>query len=168
MAKTLAQLNKQIADLQKEAESIRKKEVAGVIGRIKEAIKHYDLTAADLGLSGARAATGAKPGKASRAAKYADDQGNSWSGRGPRPGWIKAAIAAGKQLEELLAKGGAATAKPAKAAKGKPGRNAKAAPVAKYSDGTSSWSGRGPKPGWFKAALAAGKTPDDLRASKAS
>lgn len=37
--------------------------------------------------------------------------------------------------------------------------------VAKYAnpgDASDTWSGRGRKPRWFVAALAAGKTPDDL------
>jgi DNA-binding protein H-NS len=37
--------------------------------------------------------------------------------------------------------------------------------VAKYAnpqDPTETWSGRGRKPRWFSAALAAGKTPEDL------
>ncbi|RUS59557.1 H-NS histone family protein [Pseudorhodobacter sp. E13] len=37
--------------------------------------------------------------------------------------------------------------------------------VAKYAnpaDKTETWSGRGRKPRWFAAALAAGKSPDDL------
>ncbi|WP_022703355.1 H-NS family nucleoid-associated regulatory protein [Pseudorhodobacter ferrugineus] len=37
--------------------------------------------------------------------------------------------------------------------------------VAKYAnpaDSSDTWSGRGRKPRWFVAALAAGKTPDDL------
>jgi DNA-binding protein H-NS len=32
-----------------------------------------------------------------------------------------------------------------------------------YTDGTGlTWTGRGPKPGWFKDLLAVGKTPEDL------
>jgi DNA-binding protein H-NS len=43
----------------------------------------------------------------------------------------------------------------------KPGR--KAPSVAKYTDGTGrTWSGVGKRPNWFKDALAAGKTAEDL------
>ena len=52
---TLAALNAQIAALQTQADALRKKEVAEVIAKIKDAIAHYGLTAADLGL-----ATGAR------------------------------------------------------------------------------------------------------------
>lgn len=42
--------------------------------------------------------------KAKRAAskiRYQDDAGNSWSGFGPKPRWLKAALDAGKSLEDL-------------------------------------------------------------------
>ncbi|UUX97929.1 H-NS histone family protein [Aquabacterium sp. J223] len=34
-------------------------------------------------------------------AKYRDNHGNEWVGRGKRPQWIKDALAAGKTLEEF-------------------------------------------------------------------
>ncbi|MBZ0127824.1 MAG: H-NS histone family protein [Rhodobacteraceae bacterium] len=46
---------------------------------------------------------------------------------------------------------------------GKPGKKAPAA--AKYRDPanpSATWSGRGRRPGWFVAGLAAGKSPDDF------
>jgi DNA-binding protein H-NS len=44
------------------------------------------------------ASTGAKkPGSA----KYKDRAGNSWSGRGPQPNWLKQALASGKMIEDL-------------------------------------------------------------------
>ena len=48
---TLAALNAQIAALQAQADALRKKEVAEVVAKIKDAIVHYGLTAADLGLA---------------------------------------------------------------------------------------------------------------------
>jgi DNA-binding protein H-NS len=36
-------------------------------------------------------------------AKYRDDAGNAWSGRGPRPRWLKDAMAGGKSLDDLRA-----------------------------------------------------------------
>lgn len=44
-------------------------------------------------------------------------------------------------------------------------RSARRAAAAKYrnpADASQTWNGRGPKPKWFKAALAAGKTPEQL------
>lgn len=113
MPKTLAQIQKQIATLEAQAEAIKKKEVGGIIARIKEAIAHYGLTAADLGLSGKapKAAKAAKPGRKpgrkkagkSGVIKYRDDAGNSWTGHGRRPQWFVAALASGKKAEDLLA-----------------------------------------------------------------
>ena len=107
MAKTYAQIQQQIAQLQKEAEKLKRDEVAAVITRIKEAIQVYELTAADLGLEGAprTKARGsrvqAKPKAQDRAAKFRDQEGNEWSGRGPRPNWLRAALTAGKTLDDF-------------------------------------------------------------------
>ena len=121
---TLKAIHEQIAALQAKAEAIRQQEVGGVIAKIKDAIAHYGLTAADLGLAGTAPkaakpsapgrkagrkagggpASSARKGKPMRAAKYTDGQGNTWSGVGKRPNWFKAALAAGKKEEELLVK----------------------------------------------------------------
>jgi DNA-binding protein H-NS len=115
---TLLAINAQIAELQAKAEAIRKQEVDAVVAKIKDAIAHYGLTAADLGLSvsapkAPKAPKAGKPGrkpgakaaaKPARAAKYTDGQGRTWSGMGKRPDWFKAALAAGKTAEELLVK----------------------------------------------------------------
>lgn len=121
---TLKAIHEQIAALQAKAEAIRQQEVGGVIAKIKDAIAHYGLTAADLGLAGiapkaakpsspgrkagrkpgGRPASAGRKGKPARAAKYTDGQGNTWSGVGKRPNWFKAALAAGKKEDELLVK----------------------------------------------------------------
>ena len=108
MIATYAQLQKQIANLQKEADAIKRKEVVEVIARIKEAVEAYGLTASDLGLSPAKRGRKAKvnvPGKAGKAgatgARFRDDAGNTWGGRGPRPQWLRDALAAGKSLQDF-------------------------------------------------------------------
>src|SRR5687767_5327512 len=58
--KTLADSNAQIEQLQKEAAALRAAEVSEVVGRIKEAIAHYGLTAEDLGFVARR---GRQPGR---------------------------------------------------------------------------------------------------------
>jgi len=35
--------------------------------------------------------------------KYKDQQGNTWSGRGPQPKWLKDGVAAGKNLTDFAA-----------------------------------------------------------------
>ncbi len=116
MTKTYDQLKKQIEVLSQQAEAVRRKEVAGVVARIKEAIQAYELTAEDLGFGTGRASAGRKAGakKARPAAKgrrrsaaaattprYRDPDGNVWGGRGPRPKWLREAIASGRKLEEF-------------------------------------------------------------------
>lgn len=111
MAKTYEQVMKQIETLSLEAEKLKRKEVQGVIARIKEAVAAYGLTAADLGLSsGAGRKPGPKAGKSkskpskskvSTVAKFRDEAGNTWVGRGPRPHWLREALATGKKLEDF-------------------------------------------------------------------
>ena len=48
---TLVALNAQIAALQAQADALRKKEVAEVVAKIKDALGHYGLAAADLGVA---------------------------------------------------------------------------------------------------------------------
>lgn len=48
-----------------------------------------------------KAAPANKPGRP--AVRYRDENGNTWTGRGKRPGWVEAALKDGKTLDELLA-----------------------------------------------------------------
>ena len=112
MTKTYAQVMKQIDDLSRLAERLKRKEIDGVIARIREAIAAYGLTAADLGLEAKR---GPKPGfkrtkakgkkKAAKGVKavvrFRDDAGNTWVGRGPRPQWVQDALASGKKIGDF-------------------------------------------------------------------
>jgi len=94
--KTYSAIKAEIAKLEKQAQALRKTEVAGVIAKIKEAIAAYALTAADLGLGrGAKPArtAAAKPGKKTGTtigvAKYREPKtGKTWTGRGKPPLWI--------------------------------------------------------------------------------
>jgi len=118
MTKSYAQLVKQIATLQAEAEKVRRGEIDGVIARIREAIQFYNLTAADLGLSTKpasgeakatkapkrRKAKGTKAPKPAGVVKYSNGAGGTWGGRGKRPQWLRDALAAGKQLSDFEVK----------------------------------------------------------------
>jgi len=119
MAKSYSQMQKQIAKLQREADALKKKEAAGVVARIKEAIHHYELTAEDLfsgrGSKRSSASKGAANGAAKRsqgatlkgkkvAAKYGDENGNTWSARGSQPKWLTAALENGRKIEDFLVK----------------------------------------------------------------
>ncbi|MDP4300208.1 H-NS histone family protein [Leptothrix discophora] len=145
--KTLAQIQSQIDKLQKEAEAIRSREVADVVGRIKEAIAHYGLTAADLGLDGrvARAPAKKSGAKAARADAAATPKVR-------------------RRAAEAVATKAAKAAKTDKTAKAANAAKASRPSVIKYADDQGhTWTGVGKRPNWFLAAIAAGKTAEDLR-----
>lgn len=108
MARTLAQVRKQIEKLEKEADRLKTSEAAGVVQRIKTAIDSYGLTAEDLfgnstRLAAKRQKAAAKKIKKSPApAKYRDKQtGKTWTGHGKRPGWFVEAIEGGAKAQEM-------------------------------------------------------------------
>jgi DNA-binding protein H-NS len=116
MTKTYAQIVKQIEVLKQDAEKIRRKEVEGVISRIREAISVYNLSADDLGLGSKKAAPvgkgaaktvkrrGAKAAKAAAVVKFRNESGGVWGGRGKRPQWLRDALASGKTLADFAVK----------------------------------------------------------------
>lgn len=115
MARSYEQVLKRIETLKAEAEKLRRKETADVVARIRDAISHYGLSAADLGLAPARAAAakkalrktrkaGGRKGKGTVAVKYRDEAGHTWTGRGLQPVWLREAIAAGHTLADFAVK----------------------------------------------------------------
>lgn len=119
MAKTYAELSREIETLKVQAEAARQKEKAGVVERIRDAIGVYGLTAEELGFgrkaiktpafktSGSTstrkdlAADEAPSTKPAASVKYLDASGNTWGGRGPKPNWLKAGLAKGRSLESF-------------------------------------------------------------------
>ena len=150
--KTYASIKAEIAKLEKQAESAKRAEVAGVVARIKEAIAAYALTAHDLGLGNASRKPGAR-GKGAKievarkstvgVAKYRDPAtGKTWTGQGRPPAWVMAVA----DRDSLLIGG------PMKAAAG--GKNA-----VKASRGAKRAAQRRNVAGAKKAARQAAKTP---------
>jgi DNA-binding protein H-NS len=177
MAQSYKQVQKQIEQLQRQAQTLRSSEVKGVVDRIKVAVAHYGLTAEDLGLASGIGGTKSKGttkssgrSKAKPAAAFADGSGNVWSGRGPRPRWIRDALNAGRSIEEFRvgATPPASAPMPVEtqrtASKATAKKKSQRAPSkVNYSDGAgNSWTGRGPRPGWLKAALESGKSLQDF------
>jgi len=101
MAQTYAQLQDQIAKLQAEAQRLRNEEVGAVAAKMREDIKAYGITVHDLFGKVLGKAKKSKS-KSGAQAKYGDGTGNVWVGRGPRPKWLRDALAAGKRLEEFV------------------------------------------------------------------
>ncbi len=172
MTKTYAQLQKAIAELEAKASKLKRAEVAGVIAKMKEAIGAYGLTAQDL--FGSRAVPGKRglvkattKSRLSHSAKFADANGNTWVGRGPRPQWLRDALAAGKTLSdfEIGSKpepGISAASRKAAPKNGTANRRKGASRVKFKDDAGNTWTGHGKRPNWFKDALAQGKSPEDL------
>ena len=125
MAKSVDQIRAQIAKLQEQERAALEKEAAGVIAKIKVAVEYYGLTADQIfgsnvssgakkslakkvvgkraaSVSNAKAGKSTSPSKGVKvAAKFKDEAGNSWSGRGSQPRWLRAAIEAGKSLQDF-------------------------------------------------------------------
>ncbi|MFN9503549.1 MAG: H-NS family nucleoid-associated regulatory protein [Rubrivivax sp.] len=103
---TVAELLAQKAELEKQIAEVQREQRSSAISQIRQLMSDQGLTLADLsGRSGTSSGGPGAPrgpragGKV--AAKYRDDAGNTWSGRGLQPKWLKAAIASGKQLSDF-------------------------------------------------------------------
>jgi DNA-binding protein H-NS len=113
-----AEIQAKITELKKQANEIYSAEKKAAIAAIKEQIKVYDITAAELGLekkSTAKAAD-AKPGRKTRAVakaktkaksakakavQFVGPNGETWGGgRGKRPAWVNEILAAGGDIEQ--------------------------------------------------------------------
>jgi DNA-binding protein H-NS len=158
----------QIKSLEAQAEALRNKEKGEVIARIRAAIDAYQLSPQELFGTNAKA-TGKTIARKRRKAttKYSDGNGNVWGGQGPRPRWLREALASGRQLTDFLTAAGhnvgngRAATKKTRAVRSAPARQSKG-----YTDGKgNTWSGRGKRPNWFKEALASGMTKEQLVAA---
>lgn len=94
--------------------------------------------------------------------KFSDGDGNSWSGMGKRPNWLRSASAAGRSIDEFRTEKESANASIAPRTTGSR-RKTRPSAVVYRDDLGHSWTGRGPKPRWLKEALASGKTLECLR-----
>lgn len=97
---TLQDLLAQKEAIEKEIENTKKHHRAEAIAKVRTLMAEYGLTAADLaGKAGAKSASG-KTGKV--AIKYRNAAtGDTWSGRGLQPKWLKAALAAGRKIGDF-------------------------------------------------------------------
>jgi DNA-binding protein H-NS len=95
----LKDLLAQKAAIEKQIEEAGRRDRSDAIARVKSLMAEHGLSIADLSQ---RSAPKARKGGAKVPAKYRDAAtGNSWSGRGLRPNWLKAAIAAGRKLDDF-------------------------------------------------------------------
>lgn len=97
----IADLLAQKAALEKQIEQAQREQHDAAIAQIKALMAEHGLTAADIGArrqkATKRGGTGTKV-----AAKYRNNAtGETWSGRGLQPRWLKAALATGKKLADF-------------------------------------------------------------------
>jgi len=110
---TLAELLAQKAALEKQIIDTQRTEKTSAIAQVKKLMAQYGLSLADLGTrtAPAPAAVAAAPAKVAKkrggagkkvAAKYRNPAtGDTWSGRGLQPKWLKAALAAGSSIADF-------------------------------------------------------------------
>jgi DNA-binding protein H-NS len=98
---TLNELLAQKAALEKQIIDAQREEKSAAIAQVKALMSQHSLTLADLG--NARAAAVVKRGGGCKVApKYRDSAtGDTWSGRGLQPKWLKAALASGRSLADF-------------------------------------------------------------------
>jgi DNA-binding protein H-NS len=104
----MASLQEMIAQkeaLERQIELTKKQDRDHAIAKVRSLMSEYGLSISDL------AATGNSRGKAKTkaggvkkvAAKYRNKAtGDAWSGRGLQPKWLKAALLAGRKIEEFV------------------------------------------------------------------
>jgi len=195
MAKTYTQLLKEIEQLSAEAATLRAHEKTAAVRQVRATIEAFGLIPRELFVTKRGGNVGGKVGpnlgvakgsglnrkvSLSTSPKFTDGAGKFWVGRGKRPDWLRAALAAGRDLSEFAvgvravaplngtgapsSSKSAKLLKPKKAAANSSAKGAKT-PGARYMDGAgNSWSGRGRMPTWLKTAVAGGKKLEELAA----
>ena len=100
---SLQELIAQKEALEREIERTRNQDRSDAIAKVRALMDQYGLTVADLSMK--LSAKGGKPraGKGNKvAAKYRNaSTGETWSGRGLQPKWLKAALASGRKISEF-------------------------------------------------------------------
>jgi DNA-binding protein H-NS len=95
---SVSELMAQKAAIEQQIAEAQRAERAGAVAQVRALMAEHGLTMADLS---SKAATGKRTG-AKVAAKYRDAvTGNTWSGRGLQPKWLKQALASGKKISDF-------------------------------------------------------------------
>lgn len=98
---SLQELLAQREALEKEIESTRRQARSEAVAKVRALMAEHGLTMADLSVKPA-SKTAARAG-AKVAVKYRDaTTGDTWSGRGLQPRWLRAALASGRKIGDFL------------------------------------------------------------------
>ena len=98
---SLQELLAQKEALDREIARTQKDERAAAIEQVRALMAQYGLTAADLSMRNAPKSKAAKTGRKVPAKYRNGSTGETWSGRGLQPKWLKAALASGKKLSDF-------------------------------------------------------------------
>ena len=98
---SLQELIAQKEALEREIERTRNQDRSDAIAKVRALMDQYGLSASDLSAKGGAKKT--RAGKGNKvAAKYRNSAtGETWSGRGLQPKWLKAALGAGRKLGDF-------------------------------------------------------------------
>lgn len=97
---SLSELLAQKAALEQQILEVQREERAQAIAQVRALMSQYGLTLADIGARASAAPR--KAGGTTVAPKFRHPAtGETWSGRGLQPKWLKAALAGGAQLDDF-------------------------------------------------------------------
>lgn len=100
---TLQDLLAQKADLERKIQETQRNERQAAVDKVRALMAEFGLSVEDLGgkASGPGRKKASGDGTRKAAVKYRDAAGNTWSGRGLQPRWLKEALAKGKSLSDF-------------------------------------------------------------------
>lgn len=100
---TLQELLAQKAELERRIQETQRSERQGAIDKVRALMAEFGLSVEDLGgkVSSAGRKKASGDGVRKAAIKFRDAAGNTWSGRGLQPRWLKEALASGKSLNDF-------------------------------------------------------------------
>ncbi|MDB5744928.1 MAG: histone family protein nucleoid-structuring protein [Polaromonas sp.] len=110
----LIKLRQQIAEMEKQAAQLQRKNRPAVLAQLREQMAAYGITADELSRAPAKPARpkaaptkAAGPAKGKRPAvrspaKYRGTNGQEWSGKGITPKWLKDLLVDGKTMDDFL------------------------------------------------------------------
>lgn len=95
---SLKELIAQKEALERQIELTRQQDRSAAVEKVRALMSEYGLTVSDLSAKAPK-----KSGTGKVAAKYRNKAtGDSWSGRGLQPKWLKAALAGGAKLQDFV------------------------------------------------------------------
>jgi len=110
----LVKLRQQIAEMEKQAADLQKKNRPAVLAELREQMAAYGITAEELSRPAAKAsrpkvlpAKPASPAKGKKPVmsspiKYRGPEGQEWTGRGTAPKWLNDLLVDGKTRDDFL------------------------------------------------------------------